>query len=93
MRALLGERVLASRPYRVICDVKSDWTAVAAQLAAGNLAEALRLYRGPLLPRSQAPGVMELRADLDRSLRAAGRTGSTIPKYACNVTATLPPLA
>jgi hypothetical protein len=71
MRALLGERVLASRPYRLICDVKSDWTAVAAQLAAGNLAEALRLYRGPLLPRSESPGVMELRADLDRSLRAA----------------------
>jgi hypothetical protein len=71
MRALLGERVLASRPYRLTCDVKSDWAAVGAQLAAGNLAEALRLYRGPLLPRSESPGVTELRADLDRGLRAA----------------------
>jgi len=71
MRALLGERVLASRPYRLSCDVKSDWTAVRAQLAAGDLAEALRLYRGPLLPRSESPGVRELRADLDRALRAA----------------------
>jgi hypothetical protein len=71
MRALLGERVFASRPYRLICDVTSDWAAVGTQLAAGDLAEALRLYRGPLLPRSEAPGVMELRADLDRALRAA----------------------
>jgi hypothetical protein len=44
---------------------------VSAQLAAGNLAEALRLYRGPLLPHSEAPGVTELRGDLDRGLRAA----------------------
>src|SRR6202453_4488967 len=71
MRALLGERELASRPYRLTCDILSDWAAVGAQLAAGNLAEALRLYRGPLLPRSEAPGVAELRADLDRGLRAA----------------------
>jgi len=71
MRALLGERVLASRPYRLNCDVTSDWSAVRAQLAAGDLAEATRLYRGPLLPRSESPGVRELRADLDRALRAA----------------------
>ena len=71
LRALLGRQVLASRPYRLTCEVTSDWSAVSAQLAAGDLAEALRLYRGPLLPRSQAPGVTELRADLDRALRAA----------------------
>ena len=71
LRALLGRQVLASRPYRLTCEVTSDWSAVSAQLAAGDLAEALRLYRGPLLPRSQAPGVAELRADLDRALRAA----------------------
>jgi hypothetical protein len=71
MRALLGERVLASRPYRLNCEVSSDWAAVAAQLTAGNLAEALRRYTGPLLPRSEAPGVTELRADLERGLRAA----------------------
>ena len=71
MRALLGEQVLASRPYRLNCDVRSDWAAVMAQVTAGNLAEALRLYRGPLLPHSKAPGVVELRGDLDRALRAA----------------------
>ena len=71
LRALLGSHVLSSRPYRLTCEVTSDWAAVSAQLAAGDLAEALRLYRGPLLPRSEAPGVAELRDDLDRALRAA----------------------
>ena len=71
LRALLGGHLLASRPYRLACEVRSDWAAVSAQLAAGDLAEALRLYRGPLLPRSDAPGVAELRGDLDRALRAA----------------------
>jgi hypothetical protein len=71
LRALLGDRVLASRPYRLTCEVSSDWAAVSAQIAAGNLAEALRLYRGPLLPRSEAPGVAEIREDLHRTLRAA----------------------
>jgi hypothetical protein len=71
MRALLGDQVLASRPYRLTCEVTSDWAAVSAQLAVGDLAEALRLYRGPLLPHSEAPGVVELRGDLDRALRAA----------------------
>ena len=71
LRGLLGGQVLASRPYRLTCEVTSDWSAVSAQLAAGDLAEALRQYRGPLLPRSEAPGVVELRGDLDRALRAA----------------------
>ena len=71
LRTLLGGQVLASRPYRLTCEVTSDWAAVSAQLAAGDLAEALRLYRGPLLPRSEAPGVVELRGALDRALRAA----------------------
>jgi len=71
LRALLGSDLLASRPYRLTCEVSSDWAAVSAQVAAGNVAEALRLYRGPLLPRSEAPGVAELRGDVHRGLRAA----------------------
>jgi GAF domain len=71
LRALLGGQVLASRPYRLTCEVATDWAAVQAQVAAGHLAEALRLYRGPLLPRSEAPGVTELRGEVHRALRAA----------------------
>jgi hypothetical protein len=71
LRALLGDHLVASRPYRLTCEVRSDWTAVTAHLAAGDLAEALRRYRGPLLPRSEAPGVIEIREDVHRALRAA----------------------
>ena len=71
LRALLGEEILASRPYRLAGEVTSDWAAVEAQLVAGDVAAAARLYRGPLLPHSQAPGVVEQREDLQRWLRGA----------------------
>jgi hypothetical protein len=70
LRSLLGADVLASRPYRLYAEVTSDWAAVAAQLAAGDLASALKLYPGPLLPHSEAPEVVRLRADLHGWLRA-----------------------
>jgi hypothetical protein len=71
LRALLGEELLASRPYRLTCAVQSDWAAVEARLVAGDVAGAVRLYRGPLLPHSQAPAVVEQREDLQRWLRGA----------------------
>ncbi len=71
LRGLLGETLLASRPYRLLGDLDSDWKAVQAQLAVGNLGEALRLYRGPLLPTSCAPGVVDYRDELQRQLREA----------------------
>ena len=70
LRSLLGADVLASRPYRLCSEVTSDWAAVAARLAAGDLAGALKLYPGPLLPPSEAPEVVRLRADLHGWLRA-----------------------
>ena len=39
--------------------------------AAGNVAVALRAYRGPLLPPSTAPGVVRLRHSVEASLRQA----------------------
>jgi hypothetical protein len=70
LRALLGGEALASRPYRLTCDVSSDWAAVSALLAAGDVTTALRGYHGPLLPPSEAPGVVRLRGDLHDWLRA-----------------------
>ena len=70
LRALLGD-ALASRPYRLTCAVSSDWAAVSARLAAGDVPGALRLYRGPLLPPSEAPGVVRQRQDLHEWVRAA----------------------
>lgn len=71
LRALLGQDVLESRPYRLIAAADSDWQAVGAHLAAGRVRDAVRAYAGPLLPQSEAPGVVERREALDRQLRAA----------------------
>lgn len=69
LRGLLGEDLLASRPYRLTAPVTGDWLAVEAQLAAGDLRTAMRGYAGPVLPRSSAPGVVRLRESLAASLR------------------------
>lgn len=71
LRNLLGEDLLASRPYRLTTEVTGDWLAVEARLAAGDLAGAVRAYRGPILPRSCAPGVVRLRETLAQQLRVA----------------------
>lgn len=71
LRNLLGEQLFASRPYRLTAAVTADWLAVEAHLAAGDLRAAMRAYRGPLLPRSVAPGVVRLREGLEHSLRRA----------------------
>ena len=39
------------------------------QAASGAVGSALRLYRGPLLPASTAPGVVRLRENIEASLR------------------------
>lgn len=71
LRALLGPDLLASRPYRWRTELETDWDAVSAELGRGDVAQALRRYRGPLLPQSEAPGVRRLRDELERRLRAA----------------------
>ena len=71
LRNLLGEQLLASRPYRLVAELTADWLAVEAHLAAGNVAAAMRAYRGPLLPGSTAPGVVRLRENIEASLRQA----------------------
>lgn len=71
LRHLLGDELLASRPYRLAAHVTGDWLGIEAQLAAGDLRAALRMYRGPLLPRSTAPGVERLRDVLHEAIRHA----------------------
>ncbi|WP_246371307.1 GAF domain-containing protein [Nocardioides pelophilus] len=71
LRGLLGDDLLASRPYRLTAPVTGDWLAVGAQLAAGDLRSAMRGYDGPVLPRSTAPGVVRIREELESSLRHA----------------------
>ena len=67
----LPDDVLATRPYRVSRSLGSDIDTVRAHLDAGRVAEALSAYTGPVLPRSEAPGVVALREALVAELRAA----------------------
>jgi hypothetical protein len=71
LRHLLGEDVLASRPYRLEVDVDADFAKVRRALREGRLRAALRSYAGPLLPSSEAPGICAERTDLELQLRAA----------------------
>jgi hypothetical protein len=73
LRSLVGEAVLGSRPYRLAGSVNADWIAAEAQLASGDVRGAMRSYRGPILPRSVAPGVVRLREQLHMTLRETVR--------------------
>lgn len=74
LRAILGDDVLASRPYRLLPDPQADWADVLDLLEAGDVAAALQRYPGPLLPHSDAPGVVELRDRLHAAVAAAVRS-------------------
>ncbi|MER7047100.1 GAF domain-containing protein [Streptomyces jumonjinensis] len=71
LRALLAPGLLGSRPYRLAGRVDADFGTVARRLASGTVTGALSAYAGPLLPASQAPGVVRLRRRLTDQLRAA----------------------
>lgn len=71
LRRLLGPGLLRSRPYRLTVPVDADFTTVARRLGSGAVAAAMRAYRGPLLPGSQAPAVVRLRRRLEGELRTA----------------------
>ncbi|WP_038068871.1 hypothetical protein [Thermus scotoductus] len=60
---------VGSRPYRLLSPLQADFLEVKEALARGDLPRALRFYRGPLLPRSQAPAIEEMRAHLEEALR------------------------
>ncbi|WP_030172343.1 helix-turn-helix domain-containing protein [Spirillospora albida] len=63
LRARLGPLVRA-RPYRLDCAVDADFRTVRRMLDEGDVAGAVRLHGGELLPRSDAPGVRAERDEL-----------------------------
>jgi hypothetical protein len=71
LRRLLGPDLLASRPYRLLVPVSADVTDVRRLLELGTVDAALRHYRGPLLPLSEAPGIERIRWTLEQQARAA----------------------
>ncbi|MCW2132705.1 hypothetical protein B0G38_001870 [Arthrobacter sp. VKM Ac-2550] len=60
-----------SRPYRLTVDVRSDAGQVLSCLQRGAHRLALEIYRGPVLPHSEAPGVVKLRRRVSTLLREA----------------------
>ncbi|MCV7163036.1 GAF domain-containing protein [Mycobacterium stomatepiae] len=71
LRKVIGEAVLASRPYRLLTTVCSDMDDVIDLLRSGDLHAALDRYTGSLLPRSVSPAIARLRSELSASLREA----------------------
>ncbi len=69
LRHQLAAIRLSSRPYR-LSGVRSDVAELRDDLAAGRIRHAVGRYRGPILPASDAPGVVELRETLHRTLRS-----------------------
>jgi hypothetical protein len=73
LRKLIGPWV-GTDVYRLTCDVESDVRRVEGLLAAGQVRAAAEAYAGPLLPASEAPGVVRAREHLDAWLRQAVMT-------------------
>ncbi|SDD49014.1 sigma-54-dependent transcriptional regulator family protein [Auraticoccus monumenti] len=71
LRTVLTPLELLSRPYRFGEEVDTDVVRLRRLLASGALRRAVALYRGPVLPMSQAPAVEQLRDDLHLQLRSA----------------------
>jgi hypothetical protein len=65
---------IETSPYRLSMNVESDVARVRALLDRGAVREAAECYEGPLLPHSEAPGVVRDREALESWLRQAVMT-------------------
>jgi hypothetical protein len=73
LRKLLGPWI-ETAPYRLSLDVETDVARVWGALERGAVREAAAGYEGPLLPRSEAPGIVRQRDALEAWLRQAVMT-------------------
>jgi len=69
LRKLLPALVSPSRPYRLAGTLHTDVAQVHRHLERGAHRQALELYRGPLLPRSLSPEIVDARERLRTWLR------------------------
>ena len=69
LRTLLGADVIATKPYRLRADIDADFLAVRTLLDARDVVAAVRLHRGALLPRSEAPTIRAEREELLAGVR------------------------
>jgi hypothetical protein len=73
LKRLLGS-ALGAEPYRFAVPVDSDLATVRQLLEEGRVADAVSRCPGPMLPRSDAPGVVELREELEGWMRRSVMT-------------------
>ncbi|MDM7854887.1 GAF domain-containing protein [Cellulomonas alba] len=71
LRRLVGPLLSDAAPYRLGAPLRTDLDVVRARLSSGDLGGALTAYPGPLLVRSEAPGVERLRDELAADVRAS----------------------
>ncbi len=71
LRKVIGSEFIASRPYRLMAALASDFGAVFDALSAGDVVSALDQYAGPLLSQSASPAIARLRTELTMSMRSA----------------------
>ncbi|WP_228002428.1 transcriptional regulator [Nocardia australiensis] len=62
---------IAPRVYQLVSPLSCDAVDVLAALEAGDTSTAVELYRGPLLPGSDTPGIVEWREYLEVGMRTA----------------------
>jgi hypothetical protein len=74
-RALPGH--VGTRRYALTRHVECDAVSVLRAVRQGDTARAVRAWRGPLLPRSEAPGVRAWREYLEVTLREAVLAGGS----------------
>ncbi|WP_120520600.1 helix-turn-helix domain-containing protein [Arthrobacter celericrescens] len=85
LQELSPDAVPGSRPYRLPVELFPDSGQVLGCLQRGAHRIALEIYRGAVLPRSEAPGVVELRQRVSSLLREAVLTdgsADSLLKYA-----------
>ncbi|WP_280512228.1 transcriptional regulator [Nocardia farcinica] len=70
LRRVTGEEI-TSRVYQLSAPLACDAVELLAALRTGDTASAVRLYQGPLLPDSEAPGIVEWREHLEVGVRTA----------------------
>ncbi|MBB5641374.1 GAF domain-containing protein [Cryobacterium roopkundense] len=70
--------VISSRPYRLETPLELDAQRVLAFLERGAHRVAMGAYRGPVLPNSVAPGIIEIRSEVSARLREAMLTDAAV---------------
>jgi hypothetical protein len=82
VRKVLGQVnppvAIGSRPYRLQSPLELDAQRVLAFLERGAHRVALAAYRGPVLPNSLSPGIIEIRTEVSARLREAMLTDASV---------------